>query len=173
MAQQLVPTSTVSVLTGLSTAKLREWTNRRALIPADILPQGKGSSAQFTWQTVLVLRVAVVLRERFHVELQAHKSSFNDLCSKFRATSFPALWGCRAALNTDSVWSICPADELVSIDAIALGLDPHLEVIRDGFAFRDVEASPLQRDLFSLPNLHNEKSASTNKVATSQGRRTA
>jgi len=63
-------------LVGLSTDKLREWTSRRALVPADVRPKAKGSPAQFSWQTVLVLRIAVLLREDFHLELQAHKSSF-------------------------------------------------------------------------------------------------
>jgi hypothetical protein len=47
-------TALVSTLTGLSTTQLREWTNRRALVPADVPPAGKGSSAKFTWQTVLI-----------------------------------------------------------------------------------------------------------------------
>ncbi|HEY8263651.1 MAG TPA: MerR family transcriptional regulator, partial [Methyloceanibacter sp.] len=52
-------------LTGLSTEKLREWTSRRALIPADVKPRRKGSPAKYTWQTILILRLAVTLREQF------------------------------------------------------------------------------------------------------------
>src|SRR4029450_10411018 len=56
-----------------------KWTSRRALIEADIRPKSKGSPARYTWQTILVLRVALTLRERFHVELQAHKPLFDSI----------------------------------------------------------------------------------------------
>ena len=76
---RLVKTPDATVLTGLSTATLREWTSRRALIPADVPPKGKGSPAGFTWQTILLLRIAVTLRDRFHLELQPHRSLFASL----------------------------------------------------------------------------------------------
>ena len=56
---RLVPTRQALQLTGLSSAKLREWTSRRALIPADVPSKKQGSSAQYTWQTILLLRLAV------------------------------------------------------------------------------------------------------------------
>ena len=75
----LVSTRQATALTGLSTAKLREWTNRRALIPADVPPKAQGSPAQYSWQTILLLRVAVTFREKFHLELQANRELFNSL----------------------------------------------------------------------------------------------
>ena len=62
---QLVPKRQALQLTGLTPAKLREWTSRRALIPADQPPRKQGSSAQFSWQTILVLRMAVILKDKF------------------------------------------------------------------------------------------------------------
>lgn len=173
MAQHLVPTPTVSTLTGLSTAKLREWTSRRALIPADVPPQGKGSPAQFGWQTVLVLRVAVVLRQRFQVELQAHKASFAELRSMIQAASFPSLWGCKAALDAGNTWTLSPVGAPLMADAMVLCLDPHLEAIRDGFSLPGKVISPLQGDLFSLPNLHGEARMSQEFTAESANRRSA
>lgn len=76
---RLVTTPVASKLTGLSTEKLREWTSRRALVPADVRPKRKGSPAKFGWQTVLVLRIAVLLRDCFNLELQANRTSFASL----------------------------------------------------------------------------------------------
>jgi hypothetical protein len=105
-----VPTPIASQLTGLAAEKPREWTSRRALIPADRRPQGKGSPAKFSWQTILGLRVAVLLRNQFRLELQAHKAAFADLRKLLRSQSFIALWGkrlvlapgCEIACNTGS-----------------------------------------------------------------------
>lgn len=156
MARQMVPTAVASALTGLSTEKLREWTIRRALIPADVRSQGKGSSAQFTWQTILVLRLAVVLKDRFHIELQAHKPAFDGLLAEIRRNAFPSLWGCKAVLDVNEHWSILALKETGTVDSIALGLDPHLEIIRDGFAFRGAMSAPEQGDLFALPSVYGQ-----------------
>ena len=86
-----VPTPRACQLSGLSTEKLREWTSRRALVPADVRPKGKGSPARFSWQTILVLRISVLLRDQFSLELQAHKVSFDKLRKALRSKSFIAL----------------------------------------------------------------------------------
>lgn len=88
-----VPTRRATTLTGLSTTKLREWTRRRTLIPADIPPKIQGSPAQYSWQTILLLRLAVTLRERFHLELQAHREIFRRLGCDLQERPFLALWG--------------------------------------------------------------------------------
>lgn len=169
-----VPTQVASELTGLSTAKLREWTSRRALIPADIRPKKKGSPAKFTWQTILVLRIAVLLRERFHLELQAHRKSFINLRSDLRKRSFITLWGRRVAITPDQ-WMILDEEApLAQDDALLIRLDPHLHVLRTGFALPDVTAGRGQLDLFSLPNLHRaDGSKAPAKPAESSRRRSA
>lgn len=149
-----MPTPIASQLTGLSTDKLREWTSRRALIPADQRPKIKGSPAKFSWQTILVLRVAVLLRDQFSIELQAHKSAFAALRKQLRSHSFIALWGRRLALGPGGTWSFHDdAGEAAASDALVIALDPHLAVLRDGFA---LPGAPPERqlDLFSLPTLH-------------------
>ncbi|TBV07755.1 hypothetical protein [Stutzerimonas kirkiae] len=162
-----VPTPVASQLTGLSTEKLREWTSRRALVPADVRPQKKGSPAQFSWQTILVLRVAVLLRDRFGVELQFHKESFAKLRKELRSVSFIALWGRRLALTSQGELSLL--DDQTSLpagDAILISLDSHLSVIRDGFALPDAAAVAGQIDMFSLPSMH----ARTRPLTAANGR---
>jgi DNA-binding transcriptional MerR regulator len=152
---RLVPTPVVSKLTGLSTETLREWTRRRAVVPADVRPKQKGSPAQFTWQTVLVLRVAVHLRDQFHLELEAHKASFANLKHELETKSFIELWGQQLALRSDGSWELVGLQPVVlQGDLLLLELDPHLHVLRDGFAMPDDKSMRGQLDLFSLPNVH-------------------
>lgn len=154
-----MPTPIASQLTGLSTDKLREWTSRRALVPADQRPKRKGSPAKFSWQTVLVLRVAVLLRDQFSLELQAHKASFANLRILLRSQSFIALWGKRLALGPCGTWSLLDNDAWVpEPDALLITLDPHLLVLRDGFALPGA-SEERQLDLFSLPIVHGKPRA--------------
>ena len=146
-------TPIVSQLTGLSTDKLREWTSRRALIPADQRPECKGSPAKFSWQTVLVLRVAVLLRDQFSLELQAHKTAFAELRKLLHSQSFIALWGKRLALKPGGTWGfVNDAEAPPETDALLIALDPHLAVLRDGFALPGA-TEERQLDLFSLPSV--------------------
>lgn len=149
-----MPTPIASQLTGLSTDKLREWTSRRALIPADQRPKSQGSPAKFSWQTILVLRVAVLLRDQFSLELQAHTTGFAELRKLLRSQSFIALWGKRLALRPGGTWNILEAAEVVQeIDVLLITLDPHLAVLRDGFALPTANEER-QLDLFSLSTVH-------------------
>lgn len=149
----LAPTPLVSRLTGLSTETLREWTSRRALIPADVRPRKKGSPAQYSWQTVLVLRIATALRTQFHVELQAHKSVFDGLRAALLQRSFISLWGKQLAVAGNGGWSFTEgtaADDAIEGDAMFIRLDPHLEVIAIGFALPHRRSRLGQRDLFPV-----------------------
>jgi len=149
---RFVTTPVASELTGLSTDKLREWTSRRALVPADVRPKGKGSPAKFSWQTILILRIVVLLRDSFSLELHAHKASFARLQKELRARSFIALWGRRLALDAAGAWSLVEKDDPGPTgDLLLVELDPHLRVLRDRFALPDAAASAGQLDLFSLP----------------------
>jgi DNA-binding transcriptional MerR regulator len=133
----LIQSKQVLKLTGLSADQLRDWTHRRALIEPDVKPTGPGTRALYSWQTVLVLRLAVVLRDRFHIELQAHRELFGALRALLTGTSFPALEGCLLALydmrrcevlsTSNRGWSS------VSEDVVLLRLDPHLDVLSAHF----------------------------------------
>lgn len=150
VVMRFVTTPIAAQLTGLSTITLREWTSRRALIPVDVSPKGKGSPAGFAWPTILLLRVAVVLRDRFHFELQPHRALFTSLKAGFQRTSFIALWGKSLVLRGHGEWSIAdeadglPLDE----DAVVIRLDPHLEVLSSGFSLPLPLKSPGQFELF-------------------------
>lgn len=153
-----MPTPVASQLTGLSADKLREWTSRRALILADQRPKTKGSPARFSWQTILVLRVAVLFRDQFSLELQAHQAAFAELRTLFRAQSFIGLWGKRLALGPSRTWSLLDGITAPETDALLITLDPHLAVLRDGFAL-PAASEEGQLDLFSLPTVHGNRRA--------------
>jgi len=171
MAARLIPTSEAARLTGLPVATFREWTVRRALISPDVAPTGKGSPAKFAWQTVLVLRIATLMRGRLQIELQAHQDSFAALRSLLGRTSFVKLWGCWLRRNLDGGWeTFGPSDKASPSDAIILALDPHLMVLRDGFALPR-QPGPEQLDLFNLPVLHGR--AMQRGVEAPAGRRSA
>jgi len=147
---QFVTTRQASQLTGLSTDKLREWTSRRALIPADIKPKRQGSPAKYTWQTILLLRIAVTLRDRFHLELQAHRELFTNLRRGLKGTSFIALWGKSLAIQGDSGWSLVSETDtgLPEGDAILIRLASHLDALSVGFSLPHASMMPGQLDLF-------------------------
>ena len=66
-----VTTPVASQLTGLSTEKLLEWTRQSELAPVDVRPKHKVSPDKFSWQTILIPRIAVLLCDRFNLDLQA------------------------------------------------------------------------------------------------------
>jgi hypothetical protein len=140
---EVAPTPIVCQLTGLSTVKLREWTSRRALIPADIPAPKRGAPALYSWQTVLVLRLAIVLRDTFHVELTSQKALFERLRAELQERSFAALTGKSLVIAGDGQWRIIEPDRLPrhTDDCLILGLDPHLSVIGEVFAMADLGIS--------------------------------
>jgi hypothetical protein len=146
---RVVSTRDASRLTGLSTNKLREWTSRRALIPADIRPKSQGSPAKYSWQTILLLRIAVTLRDGFHLELQAYRPVLASLHGKLRSTSFVALWGKTLAIHADHRWAWLDDAEILPVaDALIIKLDPHLNVLSQGFALPQPSAASGQLDFF-------------------------
>ena len=154
-----VTTTDASRLTDLSTEKLREWTRRRALIPADVPPKQQGSPAKFSWQTVLVLRVAVLLRKRFKLELKAHQASFAQLREIFREQSFTALRGQRLVLEPGS-WSVIDRrDPLPVTDFLVVWLDPHLEVLDKGFGPPEEGGAGVQLELWPLDDVREMRKA--------------
>lgn len=123
------------MLTGLSADQLREWTVRRGLIHPDVPALRRGQQAQFSWQTVLLLRLAVVMRAQFHVELQIHRDILNHARELLCGRSFPSLWGSRLAIFGLDQCALIGANESVPADrdAILLGLNDHLEILSQRF----------------------------------------
>lgn len=143
-------TSEVCRLTGLSTEKLREWTSRRSLIPADVPSKQQGSPARYGWATVLVLRIGVVLRTHFHVELKANSEVFAGLRKELARRPFLTLHGHSLALLGRGNWALIADDEVPPADALLIRLNPHLAEISVGFPQRELARSEQQRDLFPL-----------------------
>jgi hypothetical protein len=138
---RLIQAGEVQKLTGLTSDQLREWTSRRGLIEADTKPNGPGTRARFAWQSVLLLRIAIVLKERFHVELEAQKPLFSALSVRLKRTSFPALRETALILELDNGFDIVPLEALRHVmtkgDCLVLLLDPHLNVLSTQFGMLD------------------------------------
>ena len=160
---RMISTREASELTGLSKDKLREWTSRRALISADIPPKKQGSPAKFTWQTILLLRVAVTLRDQFHLELQAYRQVLMRLRCGLQGTSFIGLWGKTLVIRADQTWSLVDQSEAEPEldDAILIQLGRHLDAVSRGFALPRPTSSPGQLDLFPVRTVANDKRAGT------------
>lgn len=165
---RFVKTPAAAQLTGLSTVTLREWTSRRALIPADLAPKGKGSPAGFTWHTILLLRIAVVLRDRFHFELQPHLNLFASLKAGFQRTSFIALWGKSLILRGDNNWSLVEDADgpPLAEDAVVIRLQPHLEALSAGFSLPHPTKSSWQLELFPARSIDAPKNAKATAAST-------
>jgi hypothetical protein len=132
---RLVRSREVQALTGLSGDQLREWTHRRGLIPPDVKPHGSGTQALYSWRTVLLLRLAADLRNRFHLELQAHRDLFAQLRLQFDGVAFHSLWGKAVVLEGTSEIDIVDAQRPLrtASDFLFLRFDPHLEVLSRHF----------------------------------------
>ncbi|WP_076728727.1 hypothetical protein [Methylobacterium radiotolerans] len=132
---RLIGSRDVLRLTGLSADQLREWTVRRGLIQPDIPASRQGQQAQFGWQTVLLLRLAVVMRTRFHIELQAHRNLLTRARELLDGRSFPSLWGSRLVILGLEECELLGANETAPSDrdAILLRLNDHLETLSQGF----------------------------------------
>ena len=132
---RLIGSRDVLKLTGLSADQLREWTVRRGLIHPDVPASRQGQQAQFGWQTVLLLRLAVVMRSRFHVELQIHRGLLVRARELLNGRSFPGLWNHRFAIFGLESCSLLGSSDPVPTDqdALLLWLNPHLEALSQGF----------------------------------------
>lgn len=132
---RLIGSRDVLKLTELSADQLREWTVRRGLIHPDVPASRQGQQAQFGWQTVLLLRLAVVMRSRFHIELQVHRDLLVRARELLNGRSFPSLWGNRLAIFGFERCALLGASEAVpdEHDVVLLRLNTHLEVLSQGF----------------------------------------
>jgi len=136
---QLMKSRDVLQLTGLTADQLREWTVRRSLIRPDFPAQKRGSEAKFSWQTVLLLRLAVVLKSQFHLELQAHRELLAAARELLEGKSFPALWGLTLAVYDFQRCELLGPRMTVALDedVILLRLDRHLYALSEGFGLMD------------------------------------
>lgn len=137
---RLVGSRDVQALTGLSADQLREWTYRRGLLRPDRPARGKGTQARFSWQTVLALRVACVLKTAFHLELQAHRQTLADLQERLQGVPFHGLWGSGLAIRPGAQLSLVTGpmgSETGEVPLLWLPLAPHLQVLADSFGLAE------------------------------------
>ncbi|WP_186057091.1 MerR family transcriptional regulator [Burkholderia gladioli] len=135
MTKRLVTAGEVQALTGLTADQLREWTGRRGLIKPDEQPHGPGSRAKYSWQTVLILRLAVVLKESFHIELQSQRGLFASLTDRLAKRPFHALRGSALVLEASGQCDIVPLSKVRAManDILVIRFDPHLDALSTGF----------------------------------------
>ena len=128
---KLFQSADVLDVTGLTRSQLREWTGRgrRELISPDIGPDGPGRHALYAWQTLLVLRLLLVLHNDYAAEVGAWAPAAKNLREKLDSTSFPSLWhfsvffpNRRTALLIDDVSKI-------GNSGLILPLESHLTVL--------------------------------------------
>lgn len=125
-------------LTGLSSDQLREWTGRRGLVSPDLPARGKGSPAKFSWQNILVLRLCMVLRSDFRIELKAHRALLNSMSEIFKHALFHSLFNKRIALVGMKRCVLLPTNQPIDgNDTLVLDLERHLSLIATDFSFQD------------------------------------
>ena len=110
---------------------------RRAILAADVPPNGPGRHALYSWRTILSLRVLNELHVRFGVEVGGWAHSIRTLRDILEPRSFHSLWGAAALFrgreDETAVLEIrnIPTDR----GRIVLPLDPHLEIVAYGLKF--------------------------------------
>ncbi|MGX9117223.1 hypothetical protein ACWTU6_11130 [Mesorhizobium sp. BHbsci] len=138
------------LLTGLSASTVREWASRRALIPAHVPPKSQGSAAQYSWQIILLLRIAITLRNRFSLQLQAHRPFFASLRRGPHDRSYSAIWDRIIALYGGDEWVLVDdtGTDPLHQDALIVLLNLDLAVISKRFALPKPTGAAGQLDLF-------------------------
>lgn len=117
-------------LTGLTKNQLREWCSVRQLLPPDIVPEGPGTHAMFTWQTAIALRVLKSIQDDWAGTVSAWAPVVRDFRAEMKGTSFPTLYGNAVIFNSLTSMTIQKELEMTTGSGIlAVPLNPHLEVL--------------------------------------------
>ncbi|OJY92678.1 MAG: hypothetical protein BGP25_10315 [Lysobacterales bacterium 63-13] len=133
-------------LTGLTRNQLREWcgSGRRGILEPDVSPAGPGRHAMYAWQTLLTLRLLLVLHARFGVEIGQLADVAKTLRIRLKGTSFPALWPLRAAMvDSQTIELTTHPEDVIADGGIVLPLRPHLEVLATAMSLPVDEQLPL------------------------------
>ena len=128
---RLFQSADVLEVTGLTRSQLREWTGRgrRELLSPDVGPGGPGRHALFSWQTLLVLRLLLVLHSEFAAEVGAWAPAAKDLRDKLNSTSFPSLWHLSVFFPNRHTALLVDDVSKIGHSGLILPLEPHLTVI--------------------------------------------
>lgn len=130
----MVQASDAAKLSGLTPHQLREWCMRRAILAADVPPNGPGRHALYSWRTILSLRVLNELHVRFGAEVGGWARSIRNLRDGLEHRSFHSLWGAAALFRGRDDETTILEVRHISIErgSIVLPLDPHLEIVAYG-----------------------------------------
>jgi hypothetical protein len=98
----------------------------------------------YAWQTLLTLRLLLVLHVRFSVEISELVNVAKTLRAWLKGTSFPALWPLWAAMaNSQTIELTAHPEDVVANGGIVLPLRPHLEVLAIAMSLPVDEQLPL------------------------------
>ena len=128
-AMRLVQSADALQVTGLTRSQLREWTGRRELILPDVSPDGPGRHALYAWQTLLVLRLLLVLHNDFAAEVGAWAPAAMNLREKLKNTSFPSLWHLSVFFPNRHTALLVDDVAKVGHTGLILPLESHLTVL--------------------------------------------
>jgi len=140
---RLVGSREAQVITDLSADQIREWTGRRGLIAPDIPARGKGTQARFSWQTLLLLRIAGAIKAQVHVELEAYRDKFAELQDQFAGLPFHSLWPIALVVvgnQSPILRYLSDIDLDLDEPLLIVTLQPHLEAIMRGFGIAEPAA---------------------------------
>lgn len=137
----------------------------RAHSPRHPRHRAGAAGCSFGWQTVLLLRLAVVMRSRFHVELQVHRDLLLRARELLSGRSFPGLWNHRLAIFGSESCALLGSSDPVPAgqDAILLRLNAHLEALSQGFGVSEPIA---QLQLFPAVGLRRSEAPADAKGGT-------
>ena len=131
-------------LTGLSKSQLREWCSVRQLLPSDIIPEGPGTHAMFTWQTAISLRILKSIHDDWAGTVSAWAPVVRDFRAEINGTPFPALFGNVVVFDSLTSMAIQKETELTAgSGGLVVPLDPHLEVLASKLAIPLPDQLPL------------------------------
>lgn len=142
---RLFQTADVLRASGLTKSQLREWTGRgrRELLHPDVVASGPGTHALFAWQTVLVLRVLLILHRDFATEVGAWAPAAQRLRGKLEHMPVFNLWRFHAVFpsTTDVVLTANIAE--AGAGGIVVPLEPHAEALAQMLALPRTDQLPL------------------------------
>jgi hypothetical protein len=152
--RKLVKASDAIELVGLTRSQLREWTSRgrRELILPDVEPNGSGSHAFFSWQTLLALRLLLALHTDFAAEVGAWAPAARDLRLKLENVYFGHLWGACAFFPSPETSLLIEEARAYGCAGVILPLEPHLAALASKLSL----PRPTQLSLFPSAGEFNE-----------------
>jgi hypothetical protein len=128
---QLLQSSDVLNLTGMTRHQLREWSGkkRRNILPPDVEPRGPGRHALYSWRTILALRILRLLHEEFAIEVGAWSEAIRVFRAELEVATFTELWGSSVAFLNTRQAKLVESGLSLEYDHLTIPLRSHLEEI--------------------------------------------